>query len=105
MMNVMQFILNIENKAQSMVADADKIKQDFEDELEVQKQKIIAEQTLAAEEKIRKCSLEISENEKRELRVIDEKCKHQLSVLEEKFSANKERWIEEISNSIIGFEN
>lgn len=97
----MQVILDIENKAQGIVSDADEIKKKFEKDLELDKKKIQTEYENSAEAKIAKIRKSIAENEEKQIRSIDNMHRVQTEKLVECFAENQDKWVSEITSSIL----
>lgn len=95
-------ILNIENRAQEVIRDAREAKKELDERVALDSIKIqndIEKQAREKNEAIR--DMENSETEKR-LAQINEQTDKAMSALEEKYSQNKEQWVNKIVSGVIG---
>lgn len=95
-------IIDIENKAQELIADAKKADKELSERIDNDTHKL--QDDIERKMKAKNASLRKFEEEdaQKQIKEISESTDKNLSRLEEKYNANKEKWINEIVENIIG---
>lgn len=102
MEDIIRRIVSIEDKAQSVMLDARNAEHDLDERVEAEERRIQREIRKKSAERCRKIKEREEEEVRRRIDAITASTKEQLINLEEKYSENKEKWVEDMVSHIIG---
>lgn len=102
MEEVIEKILEIEEKAREIVSDAENEKSGLEEEIKELSEKLRRDISSRAEEKSNALREYEDGEADRKIEAINAEAQRSMQLLEEKFAQNRDKWVEEIFSSVTG---
>lgn len=105
MEEVIEKIIELEEKAREIVRDAEKARAGLEEELDSEVKRLHSEISARVDEK-NNALLEYEDGEaNKRIDIINAETERVKASLEEKFNQNKDKWVEDIFKSVVGERN
>lgn len=102
MEEVIEKILEIEEKAREIISDAENEKSGLEEEIKELSEKLRRDISSRAEEKSNALREYEDGEADRKIEAINSEAQRSMQLLEEKFAQNRDKWVEEIFSSVTG---
>lgn len=102
MEDIIRRIMSIEDKAQSVMLDARSAERELNERVEAEERRLQREIRKKAADRCMKLKEQEEEEIRRKIEAIILKTKEQMMELEEKYSAQKDKWVDDMVQHIIG---
>jgi len=99
--DILKRIIEIEDRAQSIVRDAKEHKRNFSEEIEIEAQKMKKDIEERAERKIRQIQIQEDEYKQKKLEEIKKETSEKLNKMNQLYEMNRDKWVDAVFEMIM----